>query len=473
MVDRGVTQPVEDAAWRGAVERCQPGLQWSTDLDLRLVACHGRLRAAMAAREGDLRGRTLFEIFETSREDFPLIAAHRGALRGDSCPVEFTLAGVPLCGHVAPLRLGSEITGCTMVALDQTLARARCDSIAQTAVDFILFLKPDGTIAEVNRIGGGHSREGVLGRSIFHYTPAESHLALRHALASAYETGETVTLEIRFLGRLKQPRWHSMRIGPVCRGGEATELVLLVTDITEHQEVLQRLRAEEGLLRDLLELQDRERRMVAYEIHDGFIQDVVGSRMILEGMRTALLRRDDTLRQRLDSAVSLLARAINDGRRLISELRPMIIDEMGIIDAVEYLIGEEESVGEFEVEFTHRLQTDRLPPLLQATIFRIVRESLNNARRHSEATRVEIRMTQIADQFIIVEIQDNGTGFDPDSVPRDRYGLSGICERAKLFGGGATIESAPHAGTRITVKLAMEIPCVPRESGRPKWTWTI
>ena len=70
--------------------------------------------------------------------------------------------------------------------------------------------------------------------------------------------------------------------------GKTTGLVLLASDITQHKLAIQKLQAEEDLLRDLLELQDRERRMVAYEIHDGFIQEVVGARMMLQGLRQSM-----------------------------------------------------------------------------------------------------------------------------------------------------------------------------------------
>ena len=101
-----------------------------------------------------------------------------------------------------------------------------------------------------------------------------------------------------------------------------------------------------------------------------------------------------------DSAVMLLGRAINEGRRLISELRPMILDEMGIVDALEYLIAEEEARGEMQIRLTHRIQCERLPALLQATVFRIVREALNNARRHGSATSADIRLTQIGNSDV-------------------------------------------------------------------------
>jgi signal transduction histidine kinase len=152
----------------------------------------------------------------------------------------------------------------------------------------------------------------------------------------------------------------------------------------------------------------------------------------------------------------------------------MIIDEMGLIDAIDYLISEEEARGEMEFRFVHRVRSERLPPLLQSTIFRIVSEAVTNARRHGLATRVDIRLTQIGNQFLIVEVSDNGCGFDPASVSKDRFGLTGICERARLFGGGASIESAPDKGTRVTVKVALDaVDSAEPYDDRVQWTWTV
>lgn len=97
---------------------------------------------------------------------------------------------------------------------------------------------------------------------------------------------------------------------------------------------------------------------------------------------------------------------------------------------------------------------------------------MSNARRHGAATRAEIRLTQIGEKCLVLEIQDNGVGFDLDTVPSDRYGLAGIRERAQLFGGGATIESGPDKGTRITVKLSLDVLPDPSTSSQTNVAWS-
>lgn len=457
MSDGSQLADVADAQWRELVSESLPGVIWSADADLRIVTCQGRRLSTAMGTAGNLCGKTLFDVFGTTDPDFPPIAAHRQALAGVSSPVVFTLSHTTFHGYVAPLRWQGEVAGCVTLVSDSPRLDARRESIVKTVLDLVMFLDTQGRILEVNRTAIVLPQEHIVHRPIFDFVPTESHEPLRAAITSVLQTNRVATLEVRFVRRFGQPAWQLLRIGPIQVHGETTGLVLLASDITQHKEAIQKLQAEEDLLRDLLELQDRERRMVAYEIHDGFIQDVVGARMVLQGLRRSLTDLDAAVVRRFDSAVSLLAHAVHEGRRLISELRPMIIDEMGIVDAIEFLVGEEEARGGIEVTFVHRIHRDRLPGLLQATIFRITRESLSNARRHGAATRVDIRLTQIAEKYLILEIQDNGVGFDLETVPSDRYGLAGIRERAQLFGGGATIESSARRGTRITVKLALEV----------------
>jgi len=445
-----------DGRWQEWVSESLPGVVWSTDRTLRLVTCQGSGLAAIEGVIGQLRGRTLAEILGAADGDAPPIVAHLRALAGTAGPIECNLGGRSYHGHVAPLHVDGAVAGCVALMSDAPWLDARHASIVNTMLDLHMFLDTQGVVQEVNRAAAGLPLEHILHHPIYDFMPVESREPLRAAIASVLETGRVATLEVRFVRRFGQPAWQLMRLGPIQRHGKITGLVLLASDITQHKVAIQRLQAEEDLLRELLELQDRERRMVAYDIHDGFIQDVVGARMMLQGLRSSLSRLDSAAIRRFDSAVALLAHAVNDGRRLIGELRPMIIDEMGIVDAMEFLIGEEEARGGLTISFDHRIQRERLPGLLQATLFRITRESINNARRHGAATQIQIRLTQIGEQYLILEIQDNGGGFDLDSVPHDRYGLAGIRERAQLFGGGATIESSPQQGTRITVKLALD-----------------
>jgi PAS domain S-box-containing protein len=232
------------------------------------------------------------------------------------------------------------------------------------------------------------------------------------------------------------------------------------TDITERIVSEERLKREEQLLRRLLELREREQMLLAYEIHDGLVHYIVGAKMILEGHGG-----DRTEGAKLDAGgyqevLRLLVEAIDDGRRLISELRPPILDEEGIIGAIEYLAAEHLQKSGRTVRFIHDVDFDRLSPLLEQTIFRIVQEALNNFVRHSAASQAQVKLQQ-SGRTVRLEIQDSGVGFNPAQVSPDRFGLRGIVERSRLFGGNATINSRPGGGTSVVVEIPMDQPVSP------------
>ena len=148
-------------------------------------------------------------------------------------------------------------------------------------------------------------------------------------------------------------------------------------DITEQRNVEDSLRLERKLLKRLLDLQERERHLLACEIHDGFIQDLVGSKMLLESLRPNLPAENACLIARLDKIECALRKAIGEGRRMIANLRPMVIDDKGILAAIEYLVSERQSEPCPHMTFSHDVTFSRLPPLLEGALFRIVQESLD------------------------------------------------------------------------------------------------
>ena len=109
------------------------------------------------------------------------------------------------------------------------------------------------------------------------------------------------------------------------------------------------------------------------------------------------------------------------------------------------------------VKFTHDVRTERFEAMLEGAIFRIVQEALNNVKRHSGVDEAEVTLTQ-RENKLRLEIRDRGRGFQLASVPGDRFGIRGIRERARLFGGSARITTAPGKGTRVAVTLPVQEP---------------
>ena len=213
------------------------------------------------------------------------------------------------------------------------------------------------------------------------------------------------------------------------------------------------LQRERSMLRRLIDIQEKERQLVSYEIHDGLAQYIAGAIMHFEAHLHAHESGETT---ELLEGMRLLQAAAEESRRLIGGLRPPALDELGIIVAIESLIADAR-IEIPQVTFTHGLPDGRLPASLETTIFRLVQESLNNARQHAKARSTSVTIQQVPGG-VHVCIRDDGRGFDLARVPDSRFGLEGIRQRCRLAGVEPRIESAPGKGTVIDVVLPLEPP---------------
>lgn len=211
------------------------------------------------------------------------------------------------------------------------------------------------------------------------------------------------------------------------------------------------LREEQLLLHKMLRFHERDRKLIAYEIHDGFVQDATAAQMLLSSLTQYGSLSDAGVKATIEEASVLIQKAVNEARRLIGGLRPTILEDLGVVSAIKYLI-DNLSPKIIEITFETKVRFVRLEPLLEATIFRIAQQAISNIQKHSHAEKAEIRLTQQGD-LIHLEIQDWGVGFDTSSVSEDRFGLQGIRERARLMCGRAAIDSVIGKGTHIAVDL--------------------
>ena len=288
----------------------------------------------------------------------------------------------------------------------------------------------------------------LVGQPIARYTsPAAAELGRAHC-QKVIETGKPESRVEEWCGHHFYRRIHPI----YDESGKVVLLAGFTADITERRLAEQKIQAEQRLLRELLDLQERERKLISHELHDGFVQDIVGAQMLLDAAISRTGVKDSVLYEEMDAAQRLLQTAIAEARRMIRDLRPVIIrDDTGVIGALHDMVAQEEKSGDLRIRFEHDVQFKRLDPMLEGTIFRIVHEALVNVRKHSESPTVQIRLTE-SDELLL-EIEDQGKGFDLNQVSPDRFGVRGIRERARLFGGQATIDSCPGKGTKITVTL--------------------
>jgi signal transduction histidine kinase len=205
-------------------------------------------------------------------------------------------------------------------------------------------------------------------------------------------------------------------------------------------------------LQHLLEFSDHELQLIGYEIHDGLAQQLSAALMYFEVFDRLKKKDPERAAKAHDVGVELVREGHAEARRLIGGLRPPQLEDGGIRPAIESLVAEANKRGKRRVEFHWDLEQSRLEPMLEHNVFRIVQECLTNACRHSKSKKVKVDLVQRGKQ-IRVEVQDWGVGFELKRVRKGHFGLEGIQERARAFGGHAIIKSVPGQGTDIVVKL--------------------
>lgn len=243
--------------------------------------------------------------------------------------------------------------------------------------------------------------------------------------------------------------WAAVYLDRIMYGGRSALLACFL-DISVRKQREDEILQDRKALRRLLDTNERDRRLIAYEIHDGVVQDMTGALMFMQ-TGLSLVPSETDGHNEMNRGSQLLSNAIGEIRRLLNGLRPLSLEEGGVIAAIDDLITRMHEEG-FRIEFDHDVQFDRLALSLEMAIYRTVQESINNARRHSGTDQASVELAQ-QENTIIIRVHDAGCGFDPEKINPRRCGISGIHERANLLGGSAVIDSAPGRGTKIEVAL--------------------
>jgi signal transduction histidine kinase len=219
---------------------------------------------------------------------------------------------------------------------------------------------------------------------------------------------------------------------------------------------------EADRLRAAIASSEAERRRWARELHDETLQALGGLRVLLA---SALRRAEPALTdQAMRQAITDIEAAIENLRTIISDLRPSLLDDLGLQPAIEALTERRRAGGleiVSELELPDRASgADALPPELETTVYRLVQEALTNVVKHSSASTVQLSV-RLSERRVLVEVADNGVGFDPASNTVG-FGLAGIRERIHLAGGTFQLQSGP-AGTVLSASIPVHPP--PPEAG--------
>jgi PAS domain S-box-containing protein len=221
------------------------------------------------------------------------------------------------------------------------------------------------------------------------------------------------------------------------------------------RDVSERIRAREVLdafATQAHAIRESEKTRIARELHDELAQSLTALKMDATWVRDNLTESTPSLRAKVNDMMTLLDEAVTATRRIAADLRPLLLDDLGLIPAIEWLVDNFKQRTGLRCTLLANQHLELKEPYATA-VFRIVQESLVNVAKHAKASRVEVKIDQFGDT-VQLSVQDDGQGFSI-TAPRNpqSLGLMGLRERALLLKGNIDIVSQPGAGTRIEVHL--------------------
>ncbi len=266
--------------------------------------------------------------------------------------------------------------------------------------------------------------------------------------------------EIRGLKKNGETIWV-MRSLSVINFEDGPAIAGIVQDMTKRREAEEALRESDKELRilsnQLLSAEEKERKRMARELHDGIGQALSAIKFSVENSLRNL--RDSPYESELKSLEALIPLAqktIEEVRRIVKDLRPSILDDLGILATITWFCREFQNVyADIRINRELEIQEIDIPSPLKTVIYRILQEALNNVAKHSRADRVDLKLQKTQNGMELI-VSDNGTGFDLNQTislhaSRRGFGLASMRERAELSGGKFEIRSEPGYGTTIKV----------------------
>ena len=299
----------------------------------------------------------------------------------------------------------------------------------------------------------------IMGSAAFRGIVHPDDWARARTLQDALAAGEIDVLESEVRARHQTGGWRVMRAceSPFLRNADGTlrQKIGVAIDITEQKQTQRELEQSHEQLhelsRQLIETQEVERRAIGRELHDEIGQNLTGLKIMLE---LALSLPPDEARPKLALALQVANDLLDRASRLVLNLRPPMLDDMGLLPALLWLTQNISAQTAIQLDFTHSgVRNQRFAPAIETAIYRLAQEALTNIARHAATKQASMRLSATPASLDLL-IQDFGAGFDA-AVVRARHtsGLFGMAERVSVLGGEFAIRTTPGGGTSIVVSI--------------------
>jgi PAS domain S-box-containing protein len=324
--------------------------------------------------------------------------------------------------------------------------RSKLARVIEFAPDGLLIIDQAGIIVLANpaivQMLDAHSPADLLGQHITSMLSPDQRAACRASLARVLAGGGAVQVESTLASPRRSYVPIEMHIGYLSWNDQPAAQII-ARDITERKQA---------------ELLEEERRLIAYELHDGLAQMVISTHQHLQAFAAHHRPRAQPTRTALDRVLDLARRSVTEIRRVIAGLRPTALDDFGLTTALQMHVAALQADG-WTITYHNILGTQRLPPTIETVLYRVVQEALTNVRKHAQTTRVAVTVA-CDEQRLRLEIQDWGCGFEPAHALAhaglgERIGLRGMRERVALLGGHWLVQSSPGNGTLVVADIPL------------------
>jgi signal transduction histidine kinase len=220
-----------------------------------------------------------------------------------------------------------------------------------------------------------------------------------------------------------------------------------------HQQILEVNKQLRELSSHLQNVREEERIQISRDIHDELGQQLTGLKMDVHWLRNRIKTNDESIKQKTADIIDLIDETVRSVRRISSSLRPSMLDDLGLIAALEWHSEEVAKRTGIDVSYTSAMQCIDLPIATATDIFRIYQEALTNAVRHANAHKITSSL-QLKDNHLLLQISDDGDGMDLSAIDSKKtLGLIGIKERTFALGGKYELKSQPGNGTEIKIDI--------------------
>lgn len=335
----------------------------------------------------------------------------------------------------------------------------RYKDLFESASEAIIVSDPEGNIIEANRAMValvGYSVEELQRMNIKQLLARET-LATADRIEQTWIRGEAADKrhEERLLRKDGAEVIVELAVRAITANEQPVAIHTIARDVTEERRLRDNM---QFYIREITEAQEEERKRIARELHDETAQGLAALALHIEGITRSSKQLPEGVIDLLEQLLGETESLMEGVRRFSHELRPGLLDHLGLVPALEWLTAEASVTSGIDASLGIAGKERRLPPQIELVLFRIAQEALSNARKHSEATKVEVQI-EFAPEKVRLEVVDNGKGFElpkmlGDLAARRKLGILGMQERARIIDGSLSVQSEVGRGTTVSIEVA-------------------